>query len=187
MNVPIDITNTVLRTERLILRPWRLSDLDDFYAYASVDGVGQMAGWKPHGSKEESRRILERFIDHKWTFALEYGGRVVGSLGVEKYDEERFPEFAEKKCREIGFVLAKDCWGLGLMPEAVREVIRWLFEEEDLDLLLCGHFLRNVRSARVQQKCGFRHYAFGTFETKNDTVEDDEIRILTKEDWLARA
>ena len=51
MNTIIDISNTVLHTPRLTLRPWRQGDLDDFYEYASVDGVGQMAGWKPHESR----------------------------------------------------------------------------------------------------------------------------------------
>ena len=46
MNPEIDISNVTLKTERLLIRPWRQSDLDDFYSYASVDGVGQMAGWK---------------------------------------------------------------------------------------------------------------------------------------------
>ena len=59
MNPEIDISNVTLKTERLLIRPWRQSDLDDFYSYASVDGVGQMAGWKPHESKEESKIILE--------------------------------------------------------------------------------------------------------------------------------
>lgn len=40
MNKNIDISNVTLRTERLLLRPWRESDLDDFFEYASVDGVG---------------------------------------------------------------------------------------------------------------------------------------------------
>ena len=48
----IDIGGVVLKTPRLVLRPWRMSDLADFYAYASVDGVGQMAGWKPHENRE---------------------------------------------------------------------------------------------------------------------------------------
>ncbi len=48
MNKQIDITNVVLTTTRLTLRPWRESDLNDIYEYASVDGVGQMAGWNPH-------------------------------------------------------------------------------------------------------------------------------------------
>jgi ribosomal-protein-alanine N-acetyltransferase len=44
MNVPIDITGTMLTTDRLLLRPWRETDLNDLYAYARADGVGQMAG-----------------------------------------------------------------------------------------------------------------------------------------------
>ena len=44
MNAQIDISGIVLHTERLILRPWRQEDLEDFYEYAKVDGVGQLAG-----------------------------------------------------------------------------------------------------------------------------------------------
>ena len=184
MNTPIDLSETVLQTERLVLRPWRLSDLEDLFAYASVDGVGQMAGWPPHASREDSMVILRRFIEGKKTFALEYQGKVIGSLGVERYDEEKFPELADKQCREIGYVLARDYWGRGLMPEAVREVIRFLFEEAGLDAILCGHFLSNRQSRRVQEKCGFRHYAFGTYTTQMNTIEQDETNILTREDWL---
>ena len=184
MNTHIDISGVVLKTPRLVLRPWKQSDLEDFYAYASVDGVGQMAGWKPHENRAESQEILTRFIERKRTFALEYRGKVIGSLGIEEYDEGRFPEFADRQCREIGYVLAKPYWGQGLMPEAVREAIRYLFMDVKLDVIFCGHFLSNRRSQRVQEKCGFRHYAFGTFETRLGTVEEDEINILTKEEWL---
>ena len=183
MNTPIDISNVVLKTERLTLRPWRQSDLEDFFEYASVDGVGQMAGWIPHASLEESQMILDRFVNGKKTFALEYQGKVIGSLGVELYKEENFPELADKQVREIGYVLSKDYWGRGLMAEAVKEVIRYLFEEVNLDLILCGHFMRNHQSARVQEKCGFRHYAYGTYETRYGTIEDDETNIITREDW----
>ena len=69
MNAPIDLSNVVLHTERLTLRPWRQEDLEDFFAYASVDGVGQMAGWKPHESIEESQIILDKFIAGRKTFA----------------------------------------------------------------------------------------------------------------------
>lgn len=185
MNIPIDISKTVLKTERLILRPWKQSDLSDFYAYASVDGVGQMAGWKPHESLEESQTILNRFIEGKRTFALEYNGMVIGSLGIERYNEKRFPEFADLPCREIGYVLSKDYWGQGLMPEAVREVIRFLFEEAGLEVILCGHFLFNKQSGRVQEKCGFRHYAYDQYETALGTVEENEVRILTRKQWLS--
>ena len=53
----IDISNTRIETPRLILRPWKDSDLEDFYAYASEEGVGEMAGWAHHQSMEESRKI----------------------------------------------------------------------------------------------------------------------------------
>ena len=185
MNAEIDISGVTLHTERLILRPWRLTDLEDFFAYASVDGVGQMAGWKPHASREESRMILDRFIGEKKTFALEYQGKVIGSLGIEKYNTGRFSEFADQKGREIGYVLSKEYWGQGLMPEAVKEVIRYLFEEVGLDVIFCGHFLWNRQSQRVQEKCGFRHYAFDTYRTRMDTTEEEEINILTRSCWTS--
>ena len=186
MNAEIDISNTVLHTERLVLRPWTSDDLDDLFAYASVDGVGQMAGWSPHKDIEESRQILEMFINGKKTFALEYQGKVIGSLGIEKYREDTYPEFKDLKCREIGYVLAKDYWGRGLMPEAVREVIRWLFDDCSLDVLFCGCFLTNKQSKRVIEKCGFEHYAFGIFHTFFDTEEPCEDHILRKEHWMER-
>ena len=186
MNAAIDISEVTLTTERLILRPWRLSDLDDLYEYASVDGVGQMAGWKPHESREESLEILRWFIDGKRTFALEHEGKVIGSLGIEAYNEAGFPEFGDKRGREIGYVLSKAYWGRGLMPEAVRRVIEYLFEEVQLDVIFCGHFLSNHQSARAQEKCGFHHYAFGKYETRLGTVEDDEITVLFKEEYRKR-
>ena len=185
MNTPIDVGNVILKTERMILRPWRQSDLEDFFEYASVDGVGQMAGWLPHENREVSQTILDSFVGKKKTFALEYEGKVIGSLGIELYNEEKFPELKDVSCREIGYVLSKDYWGRGLMPEALKEVIRYLFEDVGLDAILCGHFLWNRQSERVQEKCGFRHYAYGTYETRYGTVEQDETNILTKEEWLA--
>ena len=65
MNKQIDITDVVLTTDRLTLRPWRESDLHDFYEYASVDGVGQMAGWNPHRNVEESKMILQLYQTQK--------------------------------------------------------------------------------------------------------------------------
>ena len=70
MNAPIDLRDVVLHTPRLTLRPWRLSDLDDFYAYAREDGVGQMAGWLPHKNREETRKILDLFIGQHKDFLI---------------------------------------------------------------------------------------------------------------------
>lgn len=186
MNIEIDLTNVELHTKRMTLRPWTMADLNDFYEYASVDGVGQMAGWQPHQNIEESRRILEMFIQGKKTFALVKGGKCIGSLGIEKYNEAEFPEFADLKVRELGFVLSKDFWGQGLMPEAVNEVIRWLFETKDLDLITCGYFKWNHQSESVQKKCGFVPYRTIQFETRAHKIEETQVGVLKREDWQQR-
>lgn len=178
MNKEIDITGVVLTTERLTLRPWKESDLMDLFEYASVDGVGQMAGWTPHRDPEESRMILGSFIKYKRTFALEYRGKVIGSLGIEKYAEENYPELEQLRGREIGYVLSSDYWGQGLMPEAVQAVIHWLFHEEKLDFIIVGHFEWNQRSRRVVEKCGFQYIRTTRFETRYDTVENSIEYIL---------
>ena len=180
MNERIDVSHVTLRTERLMLRPWAWTDLADFYEYASVDGVGQMAGWLPHQSIEESRMVLGMFIEGKKTFAIEHEGKVIGSLGVEEYDEEKLPEFADKRGRELGFVLAKPYWGRGLMPEAVQAVIRYLFDEVGLDFLVCCHFTDNAQSCRVQEKCGFQHCKLIQSETRYGLVKDAWMSILEK-------
>ena len=172
MNKPIDITDIVLTTPRLTLRPWRESDLADFNEYARVEGVGQMAGWLPHRSVEESRKILSSFIEGKKVFALEYEGKVIGSLGIEKYREEHYPELAPLQGREIGYVLSKDYWGRGLMPEAVRAVTQYLFDTEELDFITVGHFDWNGQSRRVIEKCGFQYLSTQKHETRYETVEN---------------
>lgn len=171
MNAPIDISNVVLKTPRLTLRPWRDTDLEDFYAYAKVDGVGQMAGWSPHESIEVTSTILDSFITHKKTFALEYEGKVIGSLGIENYREEAYPELDAMQGRSIGYVLSKDYWGRGLMPEAVKAVIAYLFETVRLDFIMISHFQWNRQSARVIQKCGFEYIRTTTHITRYQTQE----------------
>ncbi len=183
MNTPIDISTVTLKTERMILRSWCSTDLKDFYEYASVNGVGQMAGWTPHKNIEESERILAHFIEGKHVFALEYQGKVIGSLGIEEYDEKCYPELSNLRGREIGYVLSKDYWGRGLMPEAVNAVVKYLFDTVKLDFILVGHFDWNKQSARVIEKCGFKYVKKRPYETGYGTVESSEESILYRPDF----
>lgn len=178
MNKEIDISGVKLETARLALRPWRESDLPDFYAYARVDGVGQMAGWVPHKNMDESREILSHFIQGNHIFALEHQGKAIGSLGIEEYNEKNYPELSGFNGRELGYVLSKDYWGRGLMPEAVKAVISYLFDRVDLDFILVGHFDWNAQSARVIEKCGFTYIKTCSYETRYDTVEKSVEYIL---------
>lgn len=172
MNAQVDISDIRIETERLILRPWREEDLADFYEYARVDGVGQMAGWMPHESIEKSRQVLDQFIGEKKTFALELkeNHKVIGSLGLEEAERAGL-DMGQLKGREVGYVLSKDYWGQGLMPEAVKAVIQYCFEKLNFDFLLCCHYLSNHQSRRVIEKCGFTWHCEIDHQTRMGTVE----------------
>ena len=168
MNAVIDLKNVVLETDRLILREWKETDLDDFFEYASVDGVGQMAGWQPHKNIEESKFILDMFIRESKTFAvvLKENNKAIGSVGIENLSAE-ISGYENLVGRELGYVLNKDYWGQGLMPEAVKAVITYCFDTAGCDYLLCSCSPVNTQSARVMEKCGF-HFVMDKMRTLTD-------------------
>ncbi|MFR1449262.1 MAG: GNAT family N-acetyltransferase [Beduini sp.] len=181
MNATFNLNKIEIETERLLLRPFKDSDLDDFYEYASVEGVGEMAGWKHHENKEKTKAILDLFITEDKTFAIcwKANHKVIGSLGIEKYNlEEILTEFNNYQGREIGYVLSKDYWGQGIMPEAVNAVIEYLFNECDLDFLTCGYYDFNKQSKRVQEKCGFKPYRKLMMETRLGTKQSGILNLL---------
>jgi len=181
MNASFKIGELIIETERLILRPFKQSDLRDFNEYASVAGVGEMAGWKHHETIEKSQEILDTFIKEDKTFAIVFkkNNKVIGSLGIEKYGlEDKLTEFKDYYGREIGYVLSKDYWGNGIMPEAVRAVIKYLFDDLNLDFLICGYYDFNNRSKRVQEKCGFKPYRKLVMDTRLGTKEPGVLNLL---------
>ena len=181
MNAAFETNGLFIETERLLLRPFEQADLYEFHEYASVEDVGEMAGWKHHETVEQTQEILDRFIEEKKTFAivLKENNKVIGSLGVEKYGmEEALTEFDNYKGREIGYVLSKDYWGRGIMPEAVRAVIDYLFNDLDLDFLICGYYDFNKQSKKVQEKCGFKPYRQLVMDTLWGTTEPGTLNLL---------
>lgn len=181
MNATFKINGKVLETQRLILREFKENDLTDFYEYASVDGVGEMAGWSHHENIEITKEILNSFIKDNKVFAIVYkeNNKVIGSLGVEKYGmEDKLDEFKDLYGREIGYVLSKDYWGKGLMKEAVKCVINYLFNECNLDFIICGYYLFNNQSKKVQEKCGFKPYRSLMMNTKRGTKEKGILNLL---------
>lgn len=181
MNAVFEINGLIIETERLILRPFEQSDLYDFNEYASVEGVGEMAGWKHHETIDKTQEILDMFIKENKTFAivLKETNKVIGSLGVEKYGmEEVLTEFNGYQGREIGYVLSKDYWGRGIMPEAVSAVIDYLFNDLNLDFLTCGYYDFNSQSKKVQEKCGFKPYRKLVMDTRLGTTEPGTLNLL---------
>lgn len=181
MNADFKINGKVIESDRLILRAFEYYDLDDFFAYACVDGVGEMAGWKHHENKEESLNILKSFIKSDKTFALVYkeNNKVIGSLGVEKYRfEDRYTEFSNYYGRELGAVLSKDYRSKGLMSEAIKALIDYLFNELNLDFLTAGYFDFNKRSQKMQENLGFKPYRKIIIDTNMGTKEPGVLSLL---------
>ena len=178
MNAPIDATDIRIETERLILRPWKESDVDDFFAYASVPGVGEMAGWPHHQSKAQTLQTIDMFMREKDVLAIELkeSNRVIGSLGIHENDNDHVgPDYLG---REVGYVLSKEYWGRGLVPEAVRGVIDYCFNTLRYDYLLCGHFTWNHQSRRVIEKCGFQYLKDISHTTQFGTEELTKLYII---------
>lgn len=171
-----------LETERLILRPWCKEDAEDLFAYASTPKVEPMAGWKPHESLDESRKILKMFMEENDTWALELKGthRVIGSVGL--HDSKRAGLSYD---REIGYVLSEDYWGRGLIVEAVKEVLAYAFIELQMETLIVAHFDFNHQSKRVIEKLGFARITHLTATWKRYDGErlDEEVYAMTREQY----
>jgi len=177
-------TVKTLETERLILRNWEASDLEDMYEYAKVEGVGEMAGWPHHENIEITKGVIKRFMENNEVYAvvLKEQNKVIGSLGIHSRTMD--PCYKADVQREIGYVLSKAYWGRGLMPEAVKAAIRYAFEELGVDVLWCGHFMTNPQSQRVVEKSGFRFYCDGIYEAKEmEKTFDGKKYMMTKEDY----
>ena len=90
---------------------------------------------------------------------------------------------------EIGHWIGVPFWGKGLIPEAVRELVRHGFEDLKLDKIWCGYFDGNEKSKRVQEKCGFIWH-----RTRKDVycelmgdIRTEQITCLTRSDWLSQS
>ena len=148
----------ILYTERLILRPWEESDAESLYEYAKHPEVGATAGWPVHTSVESSREIIRDVLSAEETYAvcLREDNKAIGSVGL-MIGEHSNLDLPEEE-GEIGYWIGVPFWGRGLIPEAVQKLIRHGFEDLKLKRLWCGYFDGNIKSRRVQEKCGFVYH-----------------------------
>lgn len=135
-----------------------MSDSKDLYEYAKSELVGPNAGWPPHETEETSKEIIKDFIVSKCVYAIELkeNGKVIGGIGLHKRTPD--PTLENLKQREIGYVLNPEYWGRGITPEAVHRLIEYGLEELNLDIIWCGHYKENMKSKRVNEKCGFKYH-----------------------------
>lgn len=179
-----------LETKRLLLRPWEKtrSDAEELYRYAKDPQVGPIAGWPPHTSVENSLELIESVLSAPQTYAvvLKETGKPVGSVGIVRgTDGSASMDEGEA---EIGYWIGVPYWGQGLIPEAVRELQRYCFEELGCTALWCGYFDGNRKSQRTQEKCGFvyHHTEDRIFCKHMNGYRKEHFTRITKARWQAR-
>ncbi len=175
----------ILETKRLILRPWEEGDAEELYKYARDPRVGPSAGWPVHTSVENSRQIIKDVLSEDETYAvvLKESRGVVGSAGIMIGEKSNLG--IEKDEGEIGYWIGVPYWGQGLIPEAVVELMRYGFEDINLKTIWCGYFGGNVKSKRVQEKCGFQ-YQYSVKDKKwtlTNDVRTLHVTRITKVQW----
>lgn len=185
MDIKVDFTNLVIKTDRLVLRAFNDNDLEDLYSYAKTPGLGEMAGWPHHRSIEDSKEVLERFKKNKDVLAIEKDSKVIGSLGLHPVDDEFYKEFEDKKGKEIGFVLSEDFHRQKIMTEAVKALMKYAFEDLGLDYISAGYFRGNFKSRWFQQKLGFSYYGSHVVKVAMGNFEPTHQTIFTKEDYFS--
>lgn len=149
-----------IETERLIIRDLKKSDAKAMYDYAKKSHIGPMAGWDPHTSLLETRKILLWMMKPKDVYAitLKPNDRLIGTIGLH----ERNHQHKNKKVLEMGYVLDDIYWGQGYMPEAVKAIISYGFQTLKLDGINVGHKPSNTQSEKVILKTGFKHTHYET-------------------------
>ncbi|MCI8388187.1 MAG: GNAT family N-acetyltransferase [Clostridiales bacterium] len=176
-----------LETARLILRPFRESDAEDMFEYASDPDVGPRAGWKPHKSVDESLDTIRHFITDGdvWAIELKETHKVIGSVGLHRTINKKFTEELNIAYDiELGYVLGKTYWGRGIMPEAAAKLIEHTFSLGTKTMLV-AHFDGNVQSKRVIEKLGFK--PVGRIEQCHERYDGEMLNesfyLLTAEEY----
>ncbi len=170
-----------IETERLILRPITESDAEAIYEYSQNKNVGINAGWKPHESIEETREIMPLvFLNQEYVFGmvLKETGKLFGTIGIIPD-----PKRQNDKTRMLGYAIGENYWRKGFATEAVLAVLRFGFEELDLDLISAYCYPFNGKSKRVLEKCGFQYEGCLRFAEKRydgEVVDNNCYAIMNK-------
>jgi len=172
-----------LETKRLILREWNINDAEDLYNFAKSPLVGPMAGWKPHVDVDESLKIIEMFIkeDDTWAIVDKETNKVIGGTGLHNDGKRKY-----KQSKMIGYVLSEEYWGRGLVAESTQRILKYGFEELELEIISIYHFPFNVQSKRVIEKCKFTYEGVmrKAGERFDKVVLDDVCYSMTKEEYF---
>lgn len=170
-----------METDRITLRPWRDSDAETLFKYASDPDVGPRAGWPPHQSVEKSLEIIRTVFgnDTTWAIALRATDEPIGAIGYGPSCDCNLP--AREGEPIVGYWVAKPYWNQGICTEALELMVEHIRTTTNIPSLISGHFIDNPASGRVMEKCGFTATGETCIDENQYQGKDRPIRVLRME------
>lgn len=176
----------ILRTERLLLRPYIESDADDVFAYA------QLEEWSRYHlprvpypyARSDADEFIASVLNTSWgeeaNWAIVDDERVVGGLNLTRAPSEA--------AAELGYSLAPAHWNRGLTTEAARAVLDYAFYVLPLEVVAARADARNIGSWRVMEKLGMRRTALeaGGRIDRTGAAVDEVHYAINRTAWLSR-
>jgi ribosomal-protein-alanine N-acetyltransferase len=173
-----------LATDRLLLRPFRETDVDDALAYRDDE---EFARYLPHIPQPFTRSDAEAFVrvnmtepwDESPTFAVVRDGHVIGTVNFEI---DRANQLAM-----LGYAIGRAHWGIGLASEAARAGVAWAFDTFPVFKIWASTDSRNTRSIRVMEKLGMQYEGVlrGRAQARDGAADRVSYRVL-RADWIRR-
>lgn len=166
------------------IRKWELSDAKDLAVALSNKKVqdnlrdGLPYPYTEQDGKDFISAMLSADENETFAFAITVDNTVIGSIGVFRQEN------IHRQTAELGYYIAEEYWGKGIMTEAVRQICECVFSESDIIRIYAEPFAYNMASCRVLEKAGFQYE--GTLRSnavKNGKVLDMKMYSLLKEEW----
>ena len=155
------------------IRRWELSDARDLAAALSNKKIqdnlrdGLPYPYTEQDGKEFISAMLAANENDTFAFAITVNGKVIGSIGAFRQGN------IHRQTAELGYYIAEEYWGKGIMTEAVKQLCDYVFSHTDIIRIYAEPFAYNIGSCRVLEKAGFQYE--GTLRSnalKNGNVLD---------------
>ena len=155
------------------IRRWELSDARDLATALSNKKIqdnlrdGLPYPYTEQDGKEFISAMLAANENDTFAFAITVNGKVIGSIGAFRQTN------IHNKTAELGYYIAEEYWGKGIMTEAVKQLCDYVFSHTDIIRIYAEPFSYNIGSCRVLEKAGFQYE--GTLRSnalKNGNVLD---------------
>lgn len=132
------------------LKTFTSEDIDDFMVWATDDEVTKYMMWNTYTSRDEAAIFFTTIVEkHPWFKAICFEGKVIGSITLDK------GKGAHSCKAELGYVIARKYWGIGLATNAIQATMKIAFNDLNIERIEAYVDPTNIGSQRVLEKNGF--------------------------------